>query len=178
MSREEDKNGRRVLARPALRRANAGEEFRLLVDCHYYAGGGHRREYCCFSVVNAVLLKRLPAAQPDELVSLYTSDFSGPHYCASSLLDYVDLRDRADVLSGLIAYWRQSVRIKSVEQAEDSITADIVTDNYFDGIKACFQPFGLILPANDWATILPSSTTNVSVPTSYTLSAVSAVHRM
>ena len=46
------------------------------------------------------------------------------------------------------------------------------------GIKACFQPFGLILPANDWATILPSRTTNVSVPTSYTLSAVSAVHRM
>jgi putative ABC transport system permease protein len=85
-----------------------------------------------FSVVNAVLLKPLPVAQPDELVSLYTSDFSGPRYGASSFLDYVDLRDRADVLSGLIAYWRQSVRLKSVEQAEDFITADIVTGNYFD----------------------------------------------
>ena len=80
-----------------------------------------------FSVVNAVLLKPLPVAQPDELVSLYTSDFSGPRYSGSSFLDYVDLRDRADVLSGLIAYWRQSVRLKSVEQAEDFITADIVT---------------------------------------------------
>jgi hypothetical protein len=30
------------------------------------------------SVVNAVLLKPLPVAQSDELVSLYTSDFSGP----------------------------------------------------------------------------------------------------
>lgn len=68
-----------------------------------------------FSVVNAVLLKPLPVAQPDEFVSLYTSDFSGPRYGASSFLDYVDLRDRADVLSGLIAYWRQSVRIKSFE---------------------------------------------------------------
>ena len=46
------------------------------------------------------------------------------------------------------------------------------------GMKACFQPLGVILPAKDWATILPSRTTNVSVPTSYTLSAVSAVHRM
>lgn len=78
-----------------------------------------------FSVVNAAPLKPLPVAQPDELVSLYTSDFSGPRYGASSFLDYVDLRDRADILSGLIAYWRQSVRIKNVEQAEDFITADI-----------------------------------------------------
>ena len=31
-----------------------------------------------FSVVNAVLLKPLPVSQLDELVSLYTSDFSGP----------------------------------------------------------------------------------------------------
>ena len=46
------------------------------------------------------------------------------------------------------------------------------------GMQACFQPLGVILPAKDWATILPSRTTNVSVPTSYTLSAVSAVHRM
>ena len=46
------------------------------------------------------------------------------------------------------------------------------------GMTASFQPLGVILPANDWATILPSRTTNVSVPNSYTLSAVSAVHRM
>ena len=59
-----------------------------------------------FSVVNAVLLKP-PVAQPDELVSLYTSDFSGPRYGASSFLDYVDLRDRADVLSGLVN-WRSA----------------------------------------------------------------------
>ena len=43
---------------------------------------------------------------------------------------------------------------------------------------AFFQPLGVILPVNDWATILPSRTTNVSVAISYTLSAVSAVHRM
>ena len=70
------------------------------------------------------------------LLRIYTSDFSGPRYGASSFLDYVDLRDRADVLSGLIAYWRQSVQMKSVEQAEAFITADIVKGNYFDVLGA------------------------------------------
>ncbi len=36
----------------------------------------------------------------------------------------------------------------------------------------------LIVPANEWATILPFCTTKVSVPISYTLSAVSALQRM
>jgi len=31
-----------------------------------------------FFSINAVLLKPLTVAQPDELVSLYTNDFSGP----------------------------------------------------------------------------------------------------
>ena len=106
-----------------------------------------------FSVVNAVLLKPLPVARPDELVSLYTSDFSGPRYGGSSYLDYVDLRDRADVLNGLIAYWRQSVRLKNGEQAEELINADIVTGNYFDvlGVKpAAGRAF---LPEEDRTTI-------------------------
>ncbi len=41
-----------------------------------------------------------------------------------------------------------------------------------------FEALGVTLPVNGWTTILSSRTTNVSVPTSYTLSAVSAVHRM
>src|SRR5262249_7203401 len=40
------------------------------------------------------------------------------------------------------------------------------------------HPFVTILPVHDWAAILPSRTKKVSVATSYTLSAVSAVHRM
>ena len=40
------------------------------------------------------------------------------------------------------------------------------------------QPLDAILPANDCATILPPRTMKVSVPSSYTLSAVSALHRM
>jgi hypothetical protein len=46
-----------------------------------------------FSLVNAVLL-RAPAhvANPDELVSIYTSDFSGPQYGMNSRPDFEDYR--------------------------------------------------------------------------------------
>ena len=84
-----------------------------------------------FTVVNSVLLKPLPVQQPDELVSLYTSDFSGEQYRGSSYPDYLDFRDRADVLSGLMAYWRQSVRMKTGD-SESFASIDIVTGNYFD----------------------------------------------
>lgn len=59
---------------------------------------------------------------------------------ASYFLDYVDLRDRTDLLSGLIASWRQSVRMKSIDQAEAFITSDKVKGN-------CFDVLGLILNA-------------------------------
>jgi len=41
--------------------------------------------------------------------------------------------------------------------------------------SAGYQFLGVILPVKDWTTILPSFTTNVSVPISYVFSAVSAV---
>ena len=38
-----------------------------------------------FTVVNTLLLTPLPARQPAQLVSIFTSDFSGPPYGASSV---------------------------------------------------------------------------------------------
>jgi hypothetical protein len=45
-------------------------------------------------------------------------------------------------------------------------------------VGAAVQRFGLTLAANDWTTIFPFRTTNVSVANSYEFSAVSAVQRI
>src|SRR5262245_45997749 len=57
-----------------------------------------------FSLVNALLLRPLPVEKPEQLASLYTSDYSSGDFGASSYPDYVDFRDRNHVFSGLVAY--------------------------------------------------------------------------
>ncbi len=55
--------------------------------------------------------------------------------------------------------------------------ANMATSLFTVSLLCVLQLLGVIFPANDWATILPSRTTRVSVANSYMLSAVSAVHR-
>ena len=58
-----------------------------------------------FSVVNDLLL-RPPAhvADPERIVSIWTSDFSGPPYGASSYPDYETFREQRDVMADVAAY--------------------------------------------------------------------------
>ncbi|MBA3805269.1 MAG: ABC transporter permease, partial [Acidobacteria bacterium] len=89
-----------------------------------------------FSVVNAVLLKPLPVAEPGSVVALYTSDYSGPLYGSSSYPDYLAFRDQSEVLSGLVAYTPRPLSFNSGDHSE-RVFGEIVTGNYFDvlGIK-------------------------------------------
>jgi putative ABC transport system permease protein len=84
-----------------------------------------------FSVVNALLLKPLPVTKPEELITLYTSDFSGQIYGASAYPDYLDFRARAEVLNGLLAYWGQSVIPGAAGESQEPLRAEIVSGNYF-----------------------------------------------
>ncbi len=83
-----------------------------------------------FSVVNAILLRPTPVHKPEELVALYTSDFSGPRYGASSFPDYVDFRDRSDVFSGLVAYQFTPFSM-TVGEASERVFGEVVSGNYF-----------------------------------------------
>ncbi len=89
-----------------------------------------------FSFVNAVLLRPLPVAEPERLVSVFSSRRANP-YDVSSYPDYVDYRDKNEVFSGITAFSSAAVSLNSDDQTE-ALPGLIVTGNYFDvlGVRA------------------------------------------
>jgi predicted permease len=91
-----------------------------------------------YSLVNAVLFKAPPAVhQPDRLVALYTSDYSGPPYGASAYADYEDFRQLPVFSDGLAMQVRATV--VGEEEARDRVGTDVVTPNYFSVLGV--QPY-------------------------------------
>ena len=56
-----------------------------------------------FSLVNMILFRPLPVSNAEQVVSVSAVGKEG-EMAAHSYLNYVDMRDRNDVLSGLLAY--------------------------------------------------------------------------
>ena len=85
-----------------------------------------------FSLINALLL-RPPAhvRQPERLVALYTSDFSGPRFGTSSYADFIDFRTQAEDVIADVAL--QTARPMSLSTGSENTRAfgQIVTGNYF-----------------------------------------------
>ena len=69
-----------------------------------------------FALVNALFLRPLPVSDPEQLVAVHTSDFSGPPHGGSSYPDYLDFKNRTDVFSGL------SWRARPSRSAWDTVT--------------------------------------------------------
>lgn len=84
-----------------------------------------------FGLVNALLL-RPPAhvAEPERLVMLYTSDFSGPAYGSSSYADFLDFREATDVFEGITLFRPGIVGIGAGDALERT-GAELVTADYF-----------------------------------------------
>lgn len=84
-----------------------------------------------FSFVNAFLLRPPPAVErPDELVRLYTSYESGLQWGSLSYQDYIDVRDGADVFSGVVAEQFLPVSLVTDEGAE-RLFGTLASRNYF-----------------------------------------------
>jgi predicted permease len=84
-----------------------------------------------FSVVNAVLLRDNPFAQPGRLVEIYTGLSRDYPQLTTSYPDFVDLRDGVTALKGIAAH--SYVRgILSTSDRPALVTGEAVTSNYFD----------------------------------------------
>jgi len=97
-----------------------------------------------FSLVNAVLLRPLPAVRPDELARLHGTGPDGGQLTVS-YPDYADLRDQNEVFSGLAATGLIPVSIGDGEGAQQAL-GEIVSGNYFSvlGLQPASGRFFLV----------------------------------
>ncbi len=86
-----------------------------------------------FSLINGVLL-RAPEhiVNPDELVTIWTSDFSGPPFGTSSYMDYEDYRDRPPGIEDALAVSPGVVNMTGEDGVTQIRLAEFVSGNYFD----------------------------------------------
>ncbi|MGI8655951.1 MAG: ABC transporter permease [Pyrinomonadaceae bacterium] len=89
-----------------------------------------------FSLVNTVLLRPLPAAQPEQLVGVYGTLSGQSDVTLISYPNYTDYRDRNEVFTGLLAYRFAPVSL-SHSGANERLWGYVVSGNYFDvlGVK-------------------------------------------
>ena len=83
-----------------------------------------------FSFTNSFLFRPVYAANADQLMAVFTSDFDGPLYGGSSYADYEAFR-AVPVFHGLLAWQRAEATLSSQERP-DVIDGLLVSGNYFD----------------------------------------------
>src|SRR5262245_11478136 len=88
-----------------------------------------------FSLVNLILFRPLPVADPEKVVSVSAVGKNG-ELAAFSYPNYIDFRDRNEVLSGLLLS-RFVVVSLSRNGNNEKVWGDLVSGNYFDvlGVK-------------------------------------------
>ncbi len=92
-----------------------------------------------FSIVNGLLFRPLRGVEaPAQLAALYTSDYSGPLYGASSYPDYLEFRDRTNAFDGLLAHTIRPMSLSEGGGEAERVLSAVVTGNYFEvlGVRA------------------------------------------
>src|SRR5215467_13826968 len=81
-----------------------------------------------FSLIDAVMLKTLPVSHPEELLQV-TAGGSGGGYFSNPV--WVQIRDRQDAFSGILAYCRWAFDIASGGEARQ-VDGAYVSGHFFD----------------------------------------------
>lgn len=83
-----------------------------------------------FSLINVILLRPIPVAEPDRLVSVFTTDQRNPGNLPVSHLNFKDLRDQNQVFTEMAAFGFAQVNWSTGDESEQ-IPAQVVSGNYF-----------------------------------------------
>jgi predicted permease len=83
-----------------------------------------------FSLVNAVLLSPLPVDRPEQLVDIYGHSATSTSHDSNSYPNYLDYRDQAETLSGIIGYSNFFANL-SIEGSSELVIGELVTEDYF-----------------------------------------------
>jgi predicted permease len=103
-----------------------------------------------FTFVNGMLFKPMPVRDPARLVALYTIEPSSVYPGSFSYPDYVDYRDHSQVFSDLfIHYTTQGLSLKGNEGAAEIVCGELVTGNYFTGLRLDAALGRLFTPEDD-----------------------------
>ncbi|MBI3404934.1 MAG: ABC transporter permease, partial [Acidobacteria bacterium] len=84
-----------------------------------------------FSLTNALLLRPIAAASPDQLVRVSVMKPDGRRQARHSYLNYLDFRDTNQTLTALSAKNSATVSMTNGD-AVDQLVAEVVTGNYFE----------------------------------------------
>ncbi len=107
-----------------------------------------------FTVVDSVLWRPLPVADPEQLVNVFSSLQENPGWATHSVPDYRDLAEQNAVFSGLAGH---SLMMAAVTRdgAPQMTLGEVVTGNYFDvmGVRPLLGR--LLSPADDAPGALP-----------------------
>lgn len=92
-----------------------------------------------FAMVDNLLLRPLPYANPDSLVAIYTSDERDSAFGSSSYLDYRDMAEQNTTLSAIVGHAMMFAAV-SIDADNRLTFGEIVTANYFStlGIPLAF----------------------------------------
>jgi macrolide transport system ATP-binding/permease protein len=87
-----------------------------------------------FSALNSTLLRPLPVGEADRIVGVFRADSQHSNAGEMSYPDFVDVRDRSEVLSGIAGHKLAHVGLSDGGNT-DLVWGELVTGNYFDVLQ-------------------------------------------
>jgi macrolide transport system ATP-binding/permease protein len=101
-----------------------------------------------FSMIDALLLRPLPIAHPEQVVDVFTRGSDGDTYATNSYPDFLDFRAQNQVFTGMLGYSPAIAAMKIGEQSRMAL-GEVVTGNYFQllGVRASIGR--TLLPEDD-----------------------------